>query len=108
MKQPRLQQLLTFLEEDPDDPFTLYAIAIEYSKTDDAQASKYFDQLLQDHPSYVPTYYHAAQLCLKLDQPQKAVKIFEQGIEQAQRQQDVLALRELRNAYDQYLFEADD
>jgi lipoprotein NlpI len=36
----RLEQLHQFLQEDPADPFNLYALAIEYQKTDIPHALK--------------------------------------------------------------------
>jgi tetratricopeptide (TPR) repeat protein len=108
MSQERLQQLFTFLEEDPDDPFNLYAIALEYLKNQDEKALQYFEKLLQEHPDYVATYYHAAQLYLDLDMKEKAAQTYQKGIEKAKDQQNALALRELQNAYNQYLFEEED
>ena len=108
MSKQRLQQLLAFLEEEPDDAFTIYAVATEYLKSDIDKAREYFELLLREKPAYVPTYYHAAHLYLDLGMDEKAVATFEKGITVAQQQGDQLALRELRNAYDQYQFESDD
>jgi tetratricopeptide (TPR) repeat protein len=108
MNEARLAQLLAFLEEDPDDPFTSYAIATEYLKSDKKKARYYFEILLQKHPDYVATYYHAAHLYWDLNLHREAVQTFEQGITKAREQQDHLALRELRSAYEQYQFEVDD
>ena len=108
MSNARLEQLLSFLKEDPDDPFTIYAIATEYLKSDSQKALHFYEILLEQHPDYVATYYHAAHLYWKLNMHTDAVKTFKQGIDKAQQQQDNLALRELRSAYDQYLFEEED
>jgi len=108
MNEARLAQLLAFLEEDPYDPFTTYAIATEYLKSDIEKARYYFEILLQKHPDYVATYYHAAHLYWDLNLHPEAVQTFEQGIAKAQEHQDQLALRELRSAYEQYQFEVDD
>ena len=101
----RLQQLLEFLKEDPDDPFTLYAIATEYLQTDVEQARRYFEILLKSHPNYVPTYYHAAKLYEAFDEKDLAIKTYEKGIQQASEQNENLALRELKNAYQEILFD---
>lgn len=108
MNEARLAQLLAFLKDDPNDPFTTYAIATEYLKSDPDKARHYFEILLNNHPDYVATYYHAAHLYWDLDMHEEAVQTFEQGIATAQKQQEVLALRELRSAYEQYQFEVDD
>ncbi len=108
MPQARIQQLFRFLEEDPDDAFTLYAIALEYQKGQDSKALPYFEKLLQEHPDYLATYYQAAGLYLDLGMKDKAEQTFQRGIEKAKHQQNALALRELQNAYNQYLFEEED
>ena len=105
MSSARLSQLLKFLEEDPYDPFNLYAVATEYRPRDPAQALIYYERLLREHPRYVPTYYHAAQLYLDREENEKAERTFRRGIQEATAQNDALALRELQNAYNEFLFE---
>ena len=56
----RIEQLLKFVEEEPDNPFNLYALALEYQNVDIIKAAYYYDKLLKEHESYIPTYYHAA------------------------------------------------
>lgn len=101
----RLDALLGFLQETPDDPFTLYAVATEYRREHPQKALTYYEKLLSEHPQYVPTYYHAAQLYLDLNQPERAEQTYQRGIAEAKQQNDALALRELRSAYDDFLFE---
>ncbi len=101
----RLDALLEFLQETPDDPFTLYAVATEYRQENPRTALGYYEKLLIEHPRYVPTYYHAAQLYLDLNQPERAEQTYQKGIAEAKQQDDALALRELRSAYDEFLFE---
>ena len=105
MPSPRLKKLLEFLQEDPNDPFTLYAIATEYLKENQQQALLYYEKLLAEHPRYVATYYHVAQLYLDLDKPQQAEQTFKKGIAVASEQNEALALRELQNAYNAFLYE---
>ncbi|MTI19921.1 tetratricopeptide repeat protein [Fulvivirga sp. RKSG066] len=105
MNSSRLSQLLDFLKNDPKDAFTLYAIATEYKSTDPQEALKYFEILLQEHPDYLATYYHVAHLYLELEEDEKAEAAFKKGIELAQKQENALSLRELQNAYNEFLFE---
>ncbi len=100
----RLQQLLEFLNDDPNDPFTIYAIATEYLHTDPDQARRYYEILLNDHPYYLPTYYHAAKLYESLDERDLALTAYEKGIQLATEKKEYLALRELQNAYQELLF----
>ena len=101
----RLQQLLEFLKEDPNDPFTIYAIATEYMQSDIDQAKKHYDLLLSDHPDYIPTYYDAAKLYEAIDDRDRAIEVYEKGIQLATSQNETLALRELKNAYQELLFD---
>lgn len=105
MNETRLKQLFLFLKEEPDDPFTLYAIATEYNTTDPLRALHYFEKLLKEHEDYVGTYYHAAKLYADLGKSDKAEKTFEKGLKIARQQDNRLALRELKNAYNEFLYE---
>ena len=101
MNSERVKQLLKFLQQEPEDPFILYALANEYLGHDLEKSKEYFDQLLTHHPHYLPTYYHAGHLYLKLEEVTKARQIYEKGIDLARQQNDQLALRELSSVYDQ-------
>lgn len=104
----RLQQLFTFLEQEPNDPFIIYAIATEYRNSDLEKAKSYFEQLLNDHESYLATYYHAAHLFFELGEDHRAKEVYEKGIALAEKQGEKMALRELRNAYANFLFEIEE
>ena len=101
----RIKKLLEYLKEDPDDPFLLYALALEYQKSDNLQAKKYFDQLLHDHPDYLGTYYQAGHFYEKSGKKDKALKIFEKGMAKAEAQNNHHILRELQEAYNNLLFD---
>jgi len=104
----RLEQLLRFWQEDPNDPFTLYALATEYRSTDPAQAICYYETLLTEHPEYVGTYYHAAKLYAERGQPAKAEDTFRKGLEISQQAGQRNAHRELQAAYREFLDEQED
>ena len=97
----RLEQLAQFLQEEPDDPFNIYALALEYQKTDTTKAKALFDQLLEKHPTYIPAYYHAGNLYVTLNHIEDAIAIFEKGIAEARKQNAMKALRELQSVYDE-------
>ncbi|ARA93274.1 tetratricopeptide repeat protein [Rhodothermaceae bacterium RA] len=95
----RLDVLLQFYEEDPEDAFTQFALAQEYLKRGDtAQALAFFTRLAEQHPEYVGTYYHLGKLQERLGQHEAAVKTYRQGIQVAQRQRDFKNLSELQDA----------
>jgi Tfp pilus assembly protein PilF len=104
----RISQLEAFLAEDPHDPFNHYALALEYLKTDSERALKQFEDLLKEHPTYLPTYYPFAHLLIEVKEPDRGEKIFQLGIEQARKANDAKTLRELQAAYNDWLFLKDD
>jgi Tfp pilus assembly protein PilF len=101
----RLEQLEQFFRDDPEDPFNIYGLALEYLKIEPARAKTLFEILLDKHPDYIPTYYHAAKLFVELNEKEKAIQTYEKGIEQARQSKADKALRELRSAYDELMFE---
>jgi len=102
---PRLHQLLAFYEEDPQNPFNLYGLALEYQKTDPEQAAWAFRKLLKDFPEYLPAYYQAAHFFAERGDVDQAKRCFEQGIELSERNGQEKAQRELRGAFRQWLDE---
>jgi tetratricopeptide (TPR) repeat protein len=105
MNTPRLEQLLQFYKEEPNDPFNLYALGNEYKSVDINTALDYFEKLVDLHPDYIATYYHLAQIYLDLGENEKAKLTYEKGIEKAQKTQEPLLLRELKNAYNEFLMD---
>lgn len=103
MNPHRLEQLMSFYVEDPNDPFNLYALANEYKTTYPKKALKYFEILLNNHPEYIATYYHLAHLYIELEKDDQAQATFEKGIIIATKNNESLALRELKSAYDEFL-----
>jgi len=103
----RIAQLLSFAKEEPDNPFNLYALALEYQNLDLTMAAHYFDKLLNEHESYIPTYFHAAAFYHEQRSVDRAKSIYEKGIRFAKEQLASHALKELQNAYQNFLFEED-
>ncbi len=101
----RLEQLRQFVEDDPSDPFNLYALALEYLKTDRAEAGRLFDQLLTVHELYLPTYYQAATLHEQNGDRALALQILEKGITVARQQNESKTQRELQGVYDELSWE---
>lgn len=105
MNKIRIEQLMYFLKDEPNDPFTLYALATEYKTCDLKKTQEYFDFLLEKHEDYVPTYYHAAKLYAEMGEKEKAIHIYRKGIEKATAQGEHHALRELKSAYEEFMFD---
>ncbi|WP_266366504.1 tetratricopeptide repeat protein [Tellurirhabdus rosea] len=99
MNNQRIQLLLSYIQEEPDEPFNVYALAMEYLDSQPAQAQHYFEMLLERFPHYLPTYYHAAALYAELENRPRAALLYEQGIALARSQQNQKAIDELSRAF---------
>jgi tetratricopeptide (TPR) repeat protein len=102
-KPSRLDQLLAFYAEDPQDPFTIYAIAIEYRPFDPNKAIYYYEILLQEHENYVGTYYHAAKLYDELGQKDDAERVYKKGLRISRQEGNMHAFAELQQAYNKFM-----
>ena len=95
----RLAALLEFYRDDPDDPFTRFALAQEHRKRGaDAEALAFFEGLTRDHPDYVGTYYHLGALYRALGRRADAAAAYRAGLDAAQRAGDAHARAELQAA----------
>lgn len=97
----RLEQLQKFLEEEPADAFTHYAIALEFvgqERYDDAVAM--FEEVLALDPNYVAAYHQLGLLYARMNNNAGALKILEQGIRIAESTGDRHARAEMEDARD--------
>lgn len=97
----RLDQLQKFYEEDPYDPFNLYGLALEISKTDRQQGHALFQQLIKGFPDYIPAYYQSAVLSIELAKPDHAKEILEQGMSWAKSKNDIKSFHELQQLFNE-------
>jgi hypothetical protein len=97
MHNSKIDQLLEFLREDPNDSFTLYALALEYEKFDQQRAGEQYSLLLKEHPAYLATYYHAGKFYEKSDRD-LAKKIYQDGLLLAQKLGKQKTYNELQSA----------
>ena len=97
MTNKRLQQLMQFREDEPDDPFLKYGIALEFiSMKEPESAVPWFEDLATKHPNYVPTYYQFGKLLWELGKLNESRTIFEKGIVVAEAAGNKHAAAELR------------
>ena len=100
MSTNRLNSLISFLKETPNDPFLKYCIALEHVKDGSLQAEDYFEDLLTNHSDYLATYYSAGKYYESLNNFDKAEALFEKGIALAKQLGDTKATGELQTALD--------
>jgi tetratricopeptide (TPR) repeat protein len=99
MANSRLQTLLQFAEENPNDPFIIFALAKEYEKQQDLDtALSQYLQLTREHPDYVGTYYHLGKLYEAKESFSDAFFTYKKGMDVAKAQGDQHALSELAGA----------
>ena len=98
----RLKLLKQFAQEEPGDPFNLYALALEYLKINPSEADRLFEKLVSTHPDYLPTYYPYAHLLIERKDLDKAERIFQQGMETAKAKNEFKTFREIQAAYDDW------
>ena len=108
MNSNRLQLLQEFYNEEPHDPFNVYALAMEYINNDVEQAKFYLDELLAKHPDYLPTYYHAAALYAEMGQKERVKSLYERGILLSLQQQQTRTYQELQRAFRAFQDEEDE
>lgn len=95
----RLALLLQFLEEDPHDAFTRFALAQEYRQRGDTQAAlAAFEALVADQPDYVGAYYHLGKTYEEAGRREDAVRTYREGIARATAAGDAHARAELQGA----------
>ncbi|WP_214070442.1 tetratricopeptide repeat protein [Mucilaginibacter sp. dw_454] len=100
METSRLDKLLEFIKNEPNDEFLKYALATEYLRLNDAnRALEYYEDLVTNHPQYAGTYYHLGKLYEALGRKDDAIKTYEKGMEITKAKRDNHAFAELQSIY---------
>lgn len=95
----RISLLKSFLEKDPSDSFSRYALALDYIKLNRLDdAVKEFEYLLTHAPDYTATYYHLGKLYETLGRTADAKKVYQDGISLTAKRGEAHANKELREA----------
>lgn len=93
----RLQKLLNFLENEPNDPFLKYALATEYFNINEYdKALQYYEDLIANHSDYVGTYYHLGKLYEIIDRKEDAIMTYKNGMEVSRKAGNMHAYSELQ------------
>lgn len=102
MDKTRLESLRESLENNPDDTFARYALALELSNAGQAEeAGEHFDYLLRRHPDYSATYFQAGMFLASQGRREEARQVFTKGVEVTGRQGNSHAQSELQRALDE-------
>ncbi len=89
----------SFLEKDPNDAFSRYALALDYIKLNRLDdAVKEFEYLLTHAPDYTATYYHLGKVYEQQGRIQDAKTVYQKGIALTAQRGEAHANKELREA----------
>jgi Tfp pilus assembly protein PilF len=92
----RLEALKGFLEQDPDDSFTRYALALEYiGRGDESTGIALLRETIERDPAYVPGWHMLALQLVKTGDFGVARAVFEEGIRVARSTGDTHAASEM-------------
>jgi tetratricopeptide (TPR) repeat protein len=97
----RIEAIKKIVEQQPNDPFPRYGLAMEYKnagRADEAHAS--FAELERRHPEYVAQYLMHGNLLTSMHKLDEARGVYERGIAAARKKGDAHALGELQQALD--------
>jgi tetratricopeptide (TPR) repeat protein len=102
----RIEQLKEFLQNEPQDAFLNYALAIEYIGTGRGEeAQEIFAQLIKNQPEYSATYLHYGRYFEKLGNKERAEEIYRKGIVLTMRLREQHNLAELQTALNNMLYD---
>lgn len=97
----RIEKLKEYLKTNDKDSFLQHALALEYIKIGmDEEARNLFNEILRREPTYIGSYYHLGKLLERIGNNEKAIKIYERGMEEAKKAGDNHSYNELQGAYE--------
>ena len=110
MDTARLDKLIEFIKNEPNDEFLKYALATKYLRLSQAdKALTYYEDLINNHPNYTGTYYHLGKLYEALNRKDDAIKTYETGMRITKEKRDNHAFSELQAVYRELIgYEEDD
>jgi len=94
-----IRQLAGFLQNNPNDTFTKFALALELLKAGESTKAKVlFESVLRQDPEYTGVYYHLGKLYQSSSRNEDAARLFKKGVEIAEKQGKNRTKSELQEA----------
>ena len=85
----RLETLIELLKNDPNDTFTLYAIALEYiSLKEYESAIKYLSSVIEKDEKYIAAYQQLGYVYSTTNRKEEAAQTYQKGLEVANSTKD--------------------
>jgi len=95
----RIEKLLEFMKTAEKDSFLQHALALEYIKIGkDEEARNLFNEILLREPTYIGSYYHLGKLLERVGDKDRAIRVYERGMEEARKAKDNHSYSELQAA----------
>ena len=92
----RIEKLLEFMKTSGKDSFLQHALALEYIKIgNDTEARKLFNEILLREPTYIGSYYHLGKLLERDGDMDRAIRVYQRGMEEARKAGDDHSFSEL-------------
>ena len=106
VEKSRLEQFKEFVELDPTDTFSRYALGMEYMGAGDYQQGiEQFDEVIRLDSTDSAAYFQAANICEILNQNDRAKDYLRKGIQAAEKKGDKHAKDEMTAALEKLLEE---
>jgi len=97
----RITKLKDFMKTADKDSFLQHALALEYIKVgNDEEARKLFNEILKREPTYIGSYYHLGKLLERIGDQEKALRVYQRGMEVAEASKDSHSYTELQAAFE--------
>ena len=91
--------MLEYMKTSDKDSFLQHALALEYIKIDkDEEARKLFNEILLREPTYIGSYYHLGKLLERAGDFDRAIRVYDRGMEEAKKAGDNHSYNELMGA----------
>jgi tetratricopeptide (TPR) repeat protein len=101
MASNRLETLKNLVQQNPDDTFAHYGLAMEYVNVGDLEhAATEFRVVIAANPNYSYAYFHGGRTLERLGRVEEAREMYQNGVDNARRSGDQKALSELSAALD--------
>ncbi len=95
----KIEQLKDFLKVNANDSFLQHALALEHVKAGNEQDAKgLFENILNNEPGYVGSYYHLGKLLERINDNQTATAVYQTGMKEAKLAKDNHSYNELQAA----------
>ena len=95
----RIKLLEEMIQEQPNDPFPPYALALEHAAIpgQESEAVRLLQSLQESHPAYLPLYYQLGHLLAISGDSASARSVFEAGMVLAMEQKNLHTRSELES-----------